>query len=157
MPGLLIEPDDVCLYITEECNSNCIMCPMSEDSRKRGNSVPEEEWGAYLERIPKETKHITITGGEPFLQYKQLIPFLPKLNRNNPDASILILTNGRALAIPKIQQEIEPAITERYCFAIPIHYSNQEVHDAITQTNGSFQQTMKALHFLDVLTGPNLR
>ena len=148
MPGLLIESDDVCLYITEKCNSNCIMCPMSEAARKRGLSVPEYEWEEYIDRIPEETEHITITGGEPFLQYQHLLSFFPKLNSAFPTTSILILTNGRALAIPRIQQMIVPVITERYCFAIPIHSNIPEIHDSITQTPGSFQQTMNALRFL---------
>ena len=31
------------LMITEACNSNCIMCPMSSDARKRGNRLSEKE------------------------------------------------------------------------------------------------------------------
>ena len=33
MPGLMIDTDDVCLFVTEKCNSNCVMCPMSLASR----------------------------------------------------------------------------------------------------------------------------
>ena len=100
MPGLLIDNDDVCFYVTEKCNSNCMMCPMSLDSRKRGSQMSEDEWEHFEEKIPESVSHITITGGEAFLCYEKLFPVLEKINRLYPDTDVLILTNGRALAVP---------------------------------------------------------
>lgn len=31
---LIEENDDLTVFMTESCNSNCVMCPMSRDSRK---------------------------------------------------------------------------------------------------------------------------
>ena len=39
------------LMMTEACNSNCIMCPMSSDARKRGNRLSEKE--AEEEPVPE--------------------------------------------------------------------------------------------------------
>ena len=72
MPGLMFDTDDVCLFVTEKCNSNCIMCPMSLDSRKRGLSIAQEDWAGIVDLIPDNPAHITITGGEPFLEYEYL-------------------------------------------------------------------------------------
>ncbi len=148
MPGLIIDRDDVCLYVTEKCNSNCIMCPMSLDCRKRGSEMSTEEWEHFEEMIPDNVSHFTITGGEPFLHYPKLFPILKKINQLYPDAEVLILTNGRALAIPAIMESLSALITQRYCFAIPIHGSKETIHDDITSSPGSFRQSIIALKHL---------
>lgn len=145
MPGLMIESDDVCLFVTEKCNSNCIMCPMSLDSRKRGLSIQQEEWFGIIDNLPEKPTHITVTGGEPFLEYKNLLPVLNQINTKYPYAEVLILSNGRAFSIPSLFDELKPLITEQYCFAIPFHASTPALHDNITQTTGSFFQTINGL------------
>lgn len=145
MPGLMIEPDGVCLYVTEKCNSNCIMCPMSLASRKRGLSISADEWKDIVEEMPSEINHITITGGEPFLEYEHLLPVMEQINSKYPQTQILVLTNGRAFSVQELFDRVSPLITEQYCFAIPIHASTPELHDSITQTSGSFRQTIKGL------------
>lgn len=148
MPGLMIESDGATLFVTEKCNSNCIMCPMSLASRKRGLSIPQSEWSGLVDQIPSNIMHITITGGEPFLEYRNLLPAMEKINERFPDAEILILTNGRALSIQRIFDQLAPLITERYLFAVPIHASCEELHDKITQAPGSFRQSVKAIRKL---------
>ena len=148
MPGLIIDRDDVCFYVTEKCNSNCVMCPMSLDSRKRGEQMSGEEWDRFEELIPSDTAHITVTGGEPFLCHEKLLPVLEKINRLYPNADVLILTNGRALALPGIMEPLEKLITDRYCFAIPVHGPDAALHDAITQSPGSFRQSVAGLRNL---------
>jgi His-Xaa-Ser system radical SAM maturase HxsC len=148
MPGLMLDRDDTCFYVTEKCNSNCFMCPMSLDSRKRGEQMSDEEWDRFEELIPSDVSHITITGGEPFLLHGQLLPALEKLNRLYPNTDILILTNGRALALPEIMEPLRPLITDRYCFAVPIHGPDAALHDAVTASPGSFRQSLIGLHNL---------
>ena len=148
MPGILIEPGDVCIYVTEACNSNCMMCPMSAGSRRRGRTISPEEWEHLEEIIPADTQHITITGGEPFLEYRYLLPALEKINQTYPYAEILILTNGRALSIPELFLQTCSQLTEQYCIAIPIHAPERKLHDQITQSPGSFEQTMRAIRAL---------
>ena len=148
MPGIFIEPDDACLYVTEACNSNCVMCPMSHHSRKRGLSMPEDHWEKIAEMIPADTKHITITGGEPFLECEKLFPAMETINKTFPHSEVLVLTNGRAFALPSIRRKVERLITKQYCFAIPVHAPDALLHDQVTQSPGSFDQTMAALRFL---------
>ena len=148
MPGLIIDQDDVCFYMTEKCNSNCVMCPMSLDARKRGELIDINECLHFENMIPPDVGHITITGGEPFLYYDRLLKIMEKINASYPNADVLILTNGRALSIPEIFNAIAPLITGKYCFAIPIHASQEELHDQITSSPGSFRQSITALSYL---------
>ena len=110
----------------------------------------DDEWEKITSIIPSDAKHITITGGEPFLEYKHLLPTMDQINRFYPRADVLILTNGRALSIPKLAQETLTRLTERYCIAIPIHGPTASLHDSISQSPGSFEQAMRALHALSV-------
>ncbi len=148
MPDFLVEQDDVCIFVTEACNSNCIMCPMSLDSRKRGQRLTVEQWQQLSTILPPDITHITVTGGEPFLEHNDLIPALGFLSSSYPNAEILILTNGRILSLQSIFEQLLPLITEQFCFAIPIHAPEAALHDKITQSPGSFSQTLSALRML---------
>ena len=145
MPGLMIEPDDICLYVTEKCNSNCIMCPMSFDSRRRGRSMRGEGVECIFEGIPPDAKHITITGGEPFLEFDYVFRIMEKINEKCPETEVLILSNGRAFSIQALFDRLQSVLTEKYCIAVPIHAASQEIHDVITQSSGSFVQTVSGL------------
>lgn len=145
MPGLFLDSDDVCLYVTEKCNSNCIMCPMSLDARKRGDGIAEDQWQNIVDKIPAEAKHLTITGGEPFLDYQHVIPFMEQVNDRFHFEEILVLTNGRILALPEVRERLANVVTNQYCFAIPIHAADPELHDAIAQSPGSFSQAVQGI------------
>ena len=148
MPGIFLEPDDLCVYVTEACNSNCVMCPMSLASRRRGLTMAPEQWAALKEIDPQAVFHITITGGEPFLDARNTLAALALIRERFPEAEVLILTNGRALAVPEIASALLPLLTERVCLAIPIHAPEAELHDRITQTPHSFAQAIRGIRAL---------
>ena len=142
---VLYTEDDLVFFMTEKCNSNCIMCPMSLDSRKRGIVFTDEEWNYALTTLEDNVNHITITGGEPFLDFKHLVSLLDFIKDRYPNVPILVLTNGRALSIHSVWLTILPFIKNHMRFAIPIHGPAPVLHDAITQTKGSFEQTIEGL------------
>lgn len=143
-----MELHDFVFMMTEKCNSNCIMCPMSEEARKRGRAFSNQEIDAMLSTITDQTEHIDITGGEPFLQHEQLFHIMQELNEKHPYIPVQILTNGRALCLPYIQDEIKPLLRDRYLFAIPVHGPDAASHDGISEAPGSFAETMEGLRFL---------
>ena len=124
------------------------MCPMSSDQRRRGLSLSREEAQGLLDQIDEHTEHIDITGGEPFLQAELVLDILRQLNERWPQIPVQVLTNGRALCIPRIQRMLYPLLTPRLRFAIPVHAGSAALHDAITQSPGSFEQTLRGLEFL---------
>ena len=145
---VIISDDDLVFMITEKCNSNCIMCPMSLDSRKRGNCFTDEEWATAISTLPEVAPHITITGGEPFLDFEHLFPLLNCLKSRYSNIPKLLLTNGRALSVNTIWESFSPLIDSTMRFAIPIHGPNPKIHDYISQTKGSFIQSMLGLQRL---------
>lgn len=139
---------DCTLYTSAQCNSNCIMCPISEGQRR---TEELEEISRLLELIrylPQDVEHVTITGGEPFLLGNGMFEILSYLKAERPNAQVLLLTNGRVFADKYYAQryvESRPALCVP---GIPIHGSNQRKHDAITRAKGSFEQTILGIKHL---------
>ena len=55
------------------CNTNCLMCPVSERSRRHAKLAPLAELQEQLRYFGTEVPHITITGGEPTLLRMDLL------------------------------------------------------------------------------------
>jgi His-Xaa-Ser system radical SAM maturase HxsC len=134
--------DDNYFFVTGKCNSNCIMCPSSEQSRRTSETAALYDLIELARHIPSDTPHLTITGGEPFLMGEQIFPFLQFLKEKFCSTEFLLLTNGRIFAIEKYLQMFCNTAPQNSIVAIPVHGSCPEIHDSITRTDGSFQQTI---------------
>lgn len=134
--------DDNYFFITGKCNSNCVMCPSPEHSRRTSETTALVDLMALAKYIPSDAPHLTITGGEPFLMGEQIFPFLQYLKDKFYSTEFLFLTNGRIFAIDKYVQMFCAAAPRNSIVAIPVHGSCQEIHDSITRTDGSFKQTI---------------
>ena len=78
-------------YVTDMCNSKCIMCPQSIGFLSR-----YDECLAILRLISfKGIDSLGVTGGEPTLDIVRLVEFLEKLAEKSPGQQVHILTNGR--------------------------------------------------------------
>lgn len=132
-------------FVTGQCNSNCIMCPSPEFTRKNGESMKSEDLIEIARHIPDDTKHLTITGGEPFMIGKTIFDFIGFLNQKFYNTEFLILTNGRIFSMTKYVELLKKTIPVNTMLGIPLHGSTKDVHDAITQTEGSFSQTIAGL------------
>ena len=74
--------NDNALFITNKCNSNCIMCPCSEHFRQKPCNETVEHLCKIAEYIPSDTRFLTITGGEPTLLFTDMFQLL--LTLRNP-------------------------------------------------------------------------
>ena len=66
------EADDNTIVPTCVCNSNCIMCPIPENVRRNSDILNIDFLLLQAKHIPKGAKHITLTGGEPFVLGKDI-------------------------------------------------------------------------------------
>jgi His-Xaa-Ser system radical SAM maturase HxsC len=140
--------NDNALVVTTQCNSNCIMCPSPEASRKGGAVSPIEKISEIIDYIPSDAPHLTITGGEPTLLRSHFFTLMDRLNERLPSTNLLYLTNARAFGHKVYAQRFNDAATKLSRIAIPLHASNAYLHDYITQATGSFAQTTAACHYL---------
>lgn len=139
---------DVDIFVTNRCNSNCIMCPTSSIVRKNDPIENIHNLLKISSQIPNDSAHITITGGEPFLLRKDIFSLFKYLKDNLNDVEYLLLTNARALSNKEYFELFKQTIPDNLLIGIPIHGHNATRHDAITRANGSFKQTMTAIHRL---------
>ena len=134
--------DDATLFLTPKCNSNCIMCPSSDASRMSEQYGSLEYYLDLIKYIPEDQRHITITGGEPFLFGDDIFEMIDAIKQSTPDKQILILTNGRVFSLSGYAEKLAAVAPENTVIAIPVHGDNAALHDSISRAKGSFEQTM---------------
>lgn len=132
-------------FITEKCNSNCIMCPSPDSSRMNGESSAVDNLIILADYIPDDARHFTITGGEPFMIGKDIFRFLGFLKNKFERTEFQILTNGRVFALDSYRRLLKENLPSQSIIGIPIHASYADLHDEITRADGSFTQTITGI------------
>lgn len=131
--------------VTGKCNSNCIMCPSPDISRKKGESNNSRKLIDIAKHIPSDAPHLTITGGEPFMIGKEIFSFLSFLKDKFENTEFLLLTNGRIFALDEYVEKLYECLPEDCIIGIPVHGATAEIHDAVTQVKNSFAQTINGI------------
>lgn len=139
---------EIDLFVTNICNSNCIMCPMSEYSRRKQLENHLSWIKEYIKLLPDDIYYINITGGEPTFLKDNLIDILYLIRCKYDNVQSQMLSNGRSFSDFNFVQKIVDASLTGMRFAIPLHSSNQAIHDSITQSKNSFIQTDKGIRNL---------
>lgn len=132
-------------FVTSKCNSNCVMCPSPDAFRKAGENTGVETLIEIARHIPEDAPHLTITGGEPFMIGKDIFHFMEFLRDKFEYTEFLFLTNGRIFALDTYTQKFKETAPENTIVAIPVHGSSKQIHDSITQVDGSFKQTIQGI------------
>ena len=80
------EDTSALIYVTNQCNSNCIMCPDSVKLRTRPNEITLENLKEQISGIDPAVEHVDITGGVPTLLREKLPVLIEEVFRQAPDA-----------------------------------------------------------------------
>lgn len=136
---------DNALFITNKCNSNCIMCPISDKMRQNSEITPINNLLKICSQIPNDANHITITGGEPFLLRQNIFQLFTYLKNNLNNIEYLLLTNGRVFSDIQYFKMFCESTPDNIIVGIPIHGFDDITHDFITRTKNSFMQTIKGI------------
>jgi len=139
---------DNALVTTLRCNSNCVMCPCSENSRRNADISSFYEIKEKLRYFPREMGFLTITGGEPTLLKEDFFRLLKVLQLNFPKTQFQLLTNGRAFSDYSFTHRFIENIPDNIYTGIPLYGFDEVSHDTITQSKGSFKQTVVGIHNL---------
>lgn len=133
------------LFITDRCNSNCLMCsqpPKNFDDLTHFFNINS----ALIPLIPKDTPELGITGGEPTLLGQRFITLLNQLTAELANTDIHILTNGRGFAWKHIPQALSVVNNNNIVYGIPLYSDYYKQHDYIVQAKDAFHQTVVGLH-----------
>lgn len=142
------EEDDATVFMTGHCNSNCVMCPSSDAERRRDGGMPADWLLRYIQMLPAGTGHLTVTGGEPTLRTELFFKVMGAIGDRFPESEVLLLTNGRAFASKTVTGRLLDRCPPYLCAAVPLHGAAEDLHDQITQTPGSFRQTVAGIRHL---------
>ncbi len=127
------------------CNNECIHCVISDFKDKvlkQGlpEDISEQNYRQELLDSRKRAERVVFTGGEPTIRKE-----LPELVAFARDIgfSITMQTNGRRLADSNFAAALCSIAPIDFCIAL--HGPNAEIHDKITQKEGSFYETVQGI------------
>lgn len=140
------------IKITYKCNNHCKFC-VQGDKRKYSLDKSNTEIKTILRENRVNYERVTFTGGDPLIRADilELVRYAKSLGYR-----IQIQTNGRMCAYRDFCKKIIEAGVDE--FAISIHGHNAELHDSLTSSKGSFEQSIsgiKHLIYLDKLVITN--
>lgn len=134
------------LFVTERCNSRCIMC--SQPPLDLDEADPLDEQVRAVGLIANGPSWIGITGGEPTLLGSGLIRLVRAIGEHLPQTRVQMLTNGRLLAESEYADSLAGALPRGSLVAIPLHCDDAPTHDFIAQARGAFNETVRGIYNL---------
>jgi len=127
------------------CNNNCLFCAQAH-KKYLGNRITGEI-KKDLEKARKTCIDVVFTGGEPTIRKDilELVSYAKSLSYR----TIQIQTNARILSYLDFCKKIIKAGANE--FSPALHGHAAELHDCLTRSKGSFNQTVKAIKNLKKL------
>ena len=132
---------DNCIFVTDRCNSKCIMCPQQPKADREDYTTLNKELISLISTSPE---YLTITGGEPTLLGDQLVDLIKECREKLPNTKIMVLTNGRNFVQTPLIESIAKVAGAHVAFAVPLYSDNSLQHDEIVGVPGAFSQTVLA-------------
>jgi His-Xaa-Ser system radical SAM maturase HxsC len=133
------------LFVTERCNSLCLMC--SQPPREVDDAWRVRELIDLLPLIDPDLDVLGVTGGEPTLLGLELLALLAAAKQLLPATRLHVLTNGRTFADGRFANLFDD-LRGHVTWAVPLYADVAHVHDFVVQSSGAFAQTMHGLHNL---------
>ena len=95
--------------------------------------------------MSRETKEITLTGGEPTLLGQNLIQIIHRLKTNLPSTAVHILSNGRGFKDWNYAQCVAEIGHPDLMIGIPVYSDISSIHDYVVQADGAFDDTIRGI------------
>lgn len=133
------------LFVTERCNSNCLMCSQPPKDRDDVDALTARNL-ELIDLIQTPPPYLTITGGEPTLLGERLFALIARLKEKMPDTELHMLTNGRSFAWREFARRFVELGHPNISLGIPLYADVAHVHDYVVQARGAFDQTMMGFH-----------
>lgn len=129
--------------LTERCDHFCLMC--SQPPKAREDDYLIEEAFEVVRLLPRHTRSIGFTGGEPTLYGDRLIELLRLCTNLTPDAGIHVLSNGRRFSDPGFASAWASINNPNLMVGIPIYGCEPTLHDFVVQAAGAFGETIAGI------------
>ena len=131
------------LKVGFQCNNHCLFC-IQGDKRFTSPNKSDIEVRQILEKMKRSHDGVVFTGGEPTVR-PELIDWV-KYAKQLGYKFIQIQSNGRMFSYKDYCRALIRAGANE--FSPAIHGSTAKIHDALTRSPGSFEQTVKGIRNL---------
>jgi His-Xaa-Ser system radical SAM maturase HxsC len=131
------------ILLTEQCNHYCLMC--SQPPKRVDDSWLLTEAFEAIKIIPRETREIGFTGGEPTIYGDGFIKLLHHTKNWLPQTSVHVLSNGRAFADEAYARAYAQVEHPDLMIGIPIYSADASLHDYVVQSKGAFDETVRGV------------
>jgi His-Xaa-Ser system radical SAM maturase HxsC len=131
------------LFVTERCNSFCLMCSQPPRDVDDGHLI--EELISAVPLFDPSTMELGITGGEPTLLGDRFIELLRTIKNHLPHAAVHVLSNGRTASRKELVVEIAKLQHPDLMFGIPLYSDIASRHDFVVQAKGAFDETIRGI------------
>lgn len=136
------------IFITNHCNSGCIMCPDSDQYRSMETDYSLDHILRFASLLPEDIEGVDVTGGEPTLIKEELPIILHSVLDKRRYLPVMLLSNGRSFADVSYTEEFRCFAKRGLYVEIPIHGSTAKLHDTIVRVDGAYAQTMAGIRNL---------
>lgn len=126
------------IEITSKCNERCLHCYIPHEN-KLSDIKPILFYDILNQCKDMRLLHITLSGGEP-LMHKNFCDFIKKCSEDN--FSVNVLSN-----LTLLNDEIVEVMKENFLLSVQtsLYSMDPNIHDSITQINGSFEKTFNSV------------
>lgn len=131
------------ILITERCNNYCLMC--SQPPKNINDDWLLEEALELVPMLPRETKVMCITGGEPTVYGDGFIDLINRFKNFLPETALHVLSNGRSFADVQFARKYAEVKHENLTIGIPVYSSDPVRHDYVVQAKGAFDETIRGI------------
>jgi len=131
------------ILLTEQCNNFCLMC--SQPPKRIDDSWLLKEAFEAIKLIPRETKELGFTGGEPTVYGADFIKLLHHSKSWLPHTSLHVLSNGRSFAEESYAKAYADVEHHDLMVGIPIYSADPSIHDYVVQAKGAFDETVRGV------------
>ncbi|UCC91782.1 MAG: radical SAM protein [Candidatus Aenigmatarchaeota archaeon] len=133
---------------TFRCNNNCISCICNLEMVEKFE--PKDPQVKQIQRIIDAIKPediLCLTGGEPTIR-KEFFQFLEYAKKKDPYMNVFVVSNGRMFYYRDFVEKMAKVSPKNLTTGIALYGHNSKLHDSITRTPGSFDQTVKGVRNL---------
>lgn len=131
------------ILLTEQCNNYCLMC--SQPPKRVDDHWLLDEAIETVRLIPRETRTLGITGGEPTVFGDGFIDLLRHIKHWLPHTALHVLSNGRTFADAGFTQKYVGVNHPDMMVGIPVYSDDPARHDYVVQAKGAFDETIRGI------------
>ena len=131
------------ILVTEQCNHYCLMC--SQPPKTADDSWLLDEIESLIPLIPKDTRELVFTGGEPTTNRERFLNIISLTKSYLPRTAIHILSNGRSFKDPAFAEQYALIELSDAMIGIPVYSEDPTLHDYIVQARGAFDETIQGI------------